>query len=175
MELKPDFAEVHSNLVCTKVFCSGCDAQTLYEEHRRWNQQHAEPLAKFIQPHLGTNCPGSPLAGWLRLPGLSQPCRVIFHDTSSLAHDHRNFEIFCYADVVRPDGITARLRSYADVWQDIAGLTDEQAAQLIHQDRIDILVDLTMHMARNHLLVFARKPVRPCRYAGLPIKAPPAF
>ena len=28
----------------------------------------------------------------------------------------------------------------------------------MRQDRIDILVDLTMHMARNRMLVFARKP-----------------
>ncbi len=74
------------------------------------------------------------------------------------AHDHENFEIFCYADVARPDAITARIRSVADVWRDIAGLTDLQVTRLVGQDRIDILVDLTMHMAGNHLLVFARKP-----------------
>ena len=39
-----------------------------------------------------------------------------------------------------------------------AGLSDEQLADAVRQDRIDILVDLTMHMARNRLLVFARKP-----------------
>ena len=33
-----------------------------------------------------------------------------------------------------------------------------RSADLIRQDRIDILVDLTMHMAHNRLLVFARKP-----------------
>jgi predicted O-linked N-acetylglucosamine transferase (SPINDLY family) len=158
MELKPDFAEVHSNLVCTKVFCSGCDAQTLYEEHRRWNQQHAEPLAKFIQPHLNDRSLDRRLRVGYVSPDFRNHAESFFTIPLLSAHDHRNFEIFCYADVVRPDGITARLRSYADVWQDIAGLTDEQAAQLIHQDRIDILVDLTMHMARNHLLVFARKP-----------------
>ena len=37
-------------------------------------------------------------------------------------------------------------------------LSDEQLADTIRHDRIDILVDLTMHMAKNRLLVFARKP-----------------
>jgi predicted O-linked N-acetylglucosamine transferase (SPINDLY family) len=74
------------------------------------------------------------------------------------AHNHQDFEIFCYADVACPDGITARFRGCADVWRDIAGLTDEQLAQRVRRDKIDILVDLTMHMARNRLLAFARKP-----------------
>ncbi|MGO9467828.1 MAG: hypothetical protein ACLQVF_27130, partial [Isosphaeraceae bacterium] len=75
-----------------------------------------------------------------------------------LAHDHEHFEIYCYADVARPDEITARLHSLADVWRNIAGLSDEQVSQRVRQDRIDILVDLTMHMAGNRLLAFARKP-----------------
>ena len=73
-------------------------------------------------------------------------------------HDHENFEIICYADVARPDGITARLRSHADTWRNITGLSHEEVAAGIRQDGIDILVNLTMHMARNRLLVFARKP-----------------
>ena len=86
------------------------------------------------------------------MPSRSSRCRFSPHTTIE------NFEIFCYADVLRPDEITARLRSCADVWRNIAGLGDEQVAQWVRQDRIDILVDLTMHMARNRLLVFARKP-----------------
>jgi predicted O-linked N-acetylglucosamine transferase (SPINDLY family) len=38
------------------------------------------------------------------------------------------------------------------------GLSDEAAARVIRDDQIDVLVDLTMHMADNRLLVFARKP-----------------
>ncbi len=37
-------------------------------------------------------------------------------------------------------------------------MSDEQLAELIRRDRIDILVDLTLHMAQNRMLVFARKP-----------------
>ena len=74
------------------------------------------------------------------------------------SHDHGSFEIFCYASVHIPDAITGRCRAHADVWRDVLGLSDEQLADTIRHDRIDILVDLTMHMANNRLLVFARKP-----------------
>src|SRR5439155_20402717 len=65
---------------------------------------------------------------------------------------------YCYADVARTDDITAMLKQHADVWQSILGMSDEQAAELIRRDQIDILVDLTMHMAEGRPSLFARKP-----------------
>jgi predicted O-linked N-acetylglucosamine transferase (SPINDLY family) len=73
-------------------------------------------------------------------------------------HDRGRFEIFCYASVNIPDTMTDRCRAHTDVWRDVLGSCDEQVADTIRQDRIDILVDLTMHMRNNQLLVFARKP-----------------
>ncbi len=54
--------------------------------------------------------------------------------------------------------MTARLRRYADVWRDISTFGDEETARLILQDKIDILVDLTLHLIGCRLGVFARKP-----------------
>jgi predicted O-linked N-acetylglucosamine transferase (SPINDLY family) len=158
LELKPDFAEAHSNLVYAHIFRAGCDAQTLHEEHRRWNQRHATPLVKFIQPHPNHRSPDRRLRVGYVSADFRNHCQAFFTVPLFSSHDHEDFEIVCYADVVRPDRITERLRSHADTWRSIAGLSHEQVAQLIRQDGIDILVDLTMHMARNRLLVFARKP-----------------
>jgi predicted O-linked N-acetylglucosamine transferase (SPINDLY family) len=74
------------------------------------------------------------------------------------AHNHAELEVFCYSDVVSADELTAELRSYSDVWRETTGLSDEQVAQIVRTDKIDILVDLTMHMANSRALLFARKP-----------------
>jgi predicted O-linked N-acetylglucosamine transferase (SPINDLY family) len=75
-------------------------------------------------------------------------------------HNHRDFEIiaYCNAPDQVADEMTGRLRDLADVWRNISGVTDEAAVDRIRQDRIDILVDLTLHMANNRLPLFARKP-----------------
>jgi predicted O-linked N-acetylglucosamine transferase (SPINDLY family) len=54
--------------------------------------------------------------------------------------------------------MTERIRGYAHVWRSILGTSDEEAARIIREDGIDILVDLTMHMAYGRPLIFARKP-----------------
>ncbi len=158
LELKPDYAEAHSNLLYTLIFCPSYDAQALFQEHRRWNQYHAEPLATFIQPHLNDRSPDRRLKIGYVSPDFRGHCEAFFTVPLFSTHDHERFEIVCYSDVLRPDEITRRLRSHADAWRSITGLDHEQVAQRIRRDGIDILVDLTMHMAHNRLLVFARKP-----------------
>jgi predicted O-linked N-acetylglucosamine transferase (SPINDLY family) len=84
-------------------------------------------------------------------------------------HDHSQFEITCYAQVFKPDAMTDRFRGYADRWRDIVGISDEQVAEQIREDAIDILVDLGLHTTRNRLLVFARKPAPvQVTFAGYP-------
>jgi predicted O-linked N-acetylglucosamine transferase (SPINDLY family) len=158
LELKPDYVNAHSNLVYTQVFSPGYDAQTLCEAHRRWNQQHAAPLVKSIQPHLNDRSADRRLRVGYVSPDFRN--HVVGQNLLPLLreHDHRRFEIFCYADVPRYDELTDRFRSYSDAWRNTVGLTDDKLAQCIREDRIDILVDLTLHMAHNRLLVFARKP-----------------
>jgi predicted O-linked N-acetylglucosamine transferase (SPINDLY family) len=73
-------------------------------------------------------------------------------------HDRKNVEVFCYANVSRPDEQTQKLRQAADVWRDTLRLSDAQLAEQIRKDGIDILVDLALHGDGHRLLAFARKP-----------------
>jgi predicted O-linked N-acetylglucosamine transferase (SPINDLY family) len=158
MALAPADATIHSNLIYALLFHSSCDAVSIREEQRRWEQKFAEPLRKFHRPHGNDRNP----ARRLRVGYVSADfCfHVICHFLTPLleAHDHSEVEVYCYASVERPDAMTERLRKTADVWRDAFGVSDEALAELIREDQIDILVDLTQHMAHSRLLVFARQP-----------------
>ncbi len=54
--------------------------------------------------------------------------------------------------------MTQRCQKLADQWRSLVGLSDEQAAETIRRDGIDVLVDLSGHTGGNRLLAFARKP-----------------
>ena len=74
------------------------------------------------------------------------------------AHNRKNVEVFCYAEVTKPDATTARLQAAADHWSAISGSSNAEVAAMIREDAIDILVDLGGHTAQNRLVVFAIKP-----------------
>jgi predicted O-linked N-acetylglucosamine transferase (SPINDLY family) len=73
-------------------------------------------------------------------------------------HDPGGVDVFCYANVDSPDSTTEWLRSLVPRWRDITNLSDADAARLVRDDQIDILVDLAGHTERNRLGLFCLKP-----------------
>jgi predicted O-linked N-acetylglucosamine transferase (SPINDLY family) len=158
MELRPHDAAIHSNLVYLLSFHPGYDAPEIARQQRRWSQQHAEPLKHLIRPHDNNSNPDRPLRIGYVSPDLFR--HVVGQNLLPLLaeHDRQHFSLFCYSSTAYPDSFTQILRSNCEVWRDVAHQSDDELAEIIRQDQIDILIDLSLHMANNRLLVFARKP-----------------
>jgi predicted O-linked N-acetylglucosamine transferase (SPINDLY family) len=74
-------------------------------------------------------------------------------------HDRTRVEVFAYySGGEGSDSIQARIRATVDHWNNIAGLSDKQAARRIVCDEIDILIDLGGHTAGAPSAVFALRP-----------------
>jgi predicted O-linked N-acetylglucosamine transferase (SPINDLY family) len=158
IDLAPDNAALHGNLIYALNYIPGIDPASLFAEHLAWGKRHADPLTVLAPPHDNNRT----LDRRLRIGYVSAHfCRHAVHYFSEpllAAHDHEQFEIYCYSDSPSEDDATARILPSADHWRRTSQATDEQLAQMIRDDRIDILVDLAGHISGNRLLVFARKP-----------------
>jgi protein O-GlcNAc transferase len=136
----------------------GADPAEILREANAYAERHAASLTAAAKPHPARSLEGRRLRiGYVSADFREHPV-AYFLEPILAAHDHQGFEIFCYADVRQPDAVTRRLQGYADQWRSLVGSSDEEAAELIRRDGIDILVDLSGHTGGNRLPVFARKP-----------------
>lgn len=67
-------------------------------------------------------------------------------------------ELVAYSMNQRDDKLTERIKKCFVAWTPIVDMSDEQAASVIHADRVDVLIDLAGHSGRNRLPLFAWKP-----------------
>ncbi len=74
------------------------------------------------------------------------------------AFDRRHFDVIAYASAPHADEVTDQLRCLATAWHDVFDLDDQQLAQRIHDDRVDILIDLAGLTRNTRLLAFAARP-----------------
>jgi protein O-GlcNAc transferase len=156
--LRPDVVHAHGNLLYSIQFSPKYDRAAIFAEHRRFNERHALPLAPAKPPVVDSRDPGRRLRVGYVSPNFRVHCQALFTLPLFRHHDREQFEIVGYCDDPAEDPVTAELRGLSDAWHNIVGMTDEQAAARIRDDRLDILVDLTMHMYKGRPLLFARKP-----------------
>ena len=158
ISIRPDFPEAHSNL----LFCLNDDDKLtnndLFAAHREWDERYGRqaprPTAHANEREVG----GRRLRIGYVSPDFRSHSVAYFVEPLLKNHDRQTVEVFCYADVMQPDTVTAHLQGLSDHWLVTTGLSEDQLAERIRTDGIDILVDLAGHTAKNRLRVFARKP-----------------
>ena len=158
IELNPQRPKLHSNKIYAMEFMPGVLPAQLLAEQLQWNRQFGT-VPTLCAP--GASTPS--IAG--RKIRIGYVSAFFFHHAEAFFvlpllenHDRSRFEIHCYADLAFADRVTQRHRNAVDYWHDCAGLSHDQLAMQIHGDRIDILIDLMMHMGRNRAQMFAKKP-----------------
>jgi predicted O-linked N-acetylglucosamine transferase (SPINDLY family) len=157
-DLAPQNPWIQSNLIFALHLHPGESSGDITAEQRRWNLRFGKPAEKPVTSDSHDRNPHRRL----RIGYVSPDFRdhVLGRNLLCLfeAHDRQNFEIIGYSAVTHPDEITRKFQESSAQWRNIAGITDEAAAAMIREDRVDVLVDLMQHMAGNRLPIFSKTP-----------------
>ncbi len=173
VELAPDEAGMGSNMLLALCNVETMTPAMIHDEHHAWGEALSARVPVDGQADPFENRDRSS-ARWLRVGYLSPDFRrhsvAYFLEPILEFHNPRVVESFCYSNLIGPgDAVTERLRGLADNWRDVVGLDDARLTELIREDEIDILVELSGHTRGNRLGVLARRaaPVQ-MSYLGYP-------
>lgn len=159
IEINPEWSDMHSNLLFLMSHGAGIDTTELFKEHRRFGEQFETPWLAKWPAHANERDPERVLRIAFVSADLNNHAMANFI-TPVLENlvDATGLELQIYCNNRRDDSITAYLRKLIVNWQDIQQFSDDQFAERIAEDGIDILIDLSGHSGLNRLPVFARKP-----------------
>jgi predicted O-linked N-acetylglucosamine transferase (SPINDLY family) len=148
-------AAAHSNLIYSLYF-QETDGRKILEASRQWDAQHGKSLRRNRAAMGNERRSDRRLRIGYVSGDFREHCQSLFTIPLLSSHDHQAVKAFCYSSVERQDQRTAQITGYADTWHDVRHLNDAELYSLIQNDRIDILVDLAMHMAGGRPELFAR-------------------
>lgn len=160
IEIAPEDCTVRSNLLFIGHLLEDLSPAALLEEAKIFGKITARQA--------------KPVTRWNNTPNPERSLRIGF--VSADLHFHpvgffiegvlralasRNsgkLEIFAYTSYFRVDPVTKRIKSHCHHWREVFGRMDNEVAEMIQKDEIDILIDLSGHTGNNRLPIFAWKP-----------------
>ncbi|MHC4352785.1 MAG: O-linked N-acetylglucosamine transferase, SPINDLY family protein [Planctomycetota bacterium] len=157
VQAEPGNSDAHSKLLFHMHYLSDQDPGALLAEHKRWGQMHAPPV-RARTSHNNTPDPNRRLRVGYISPDFHTHSVAYNFEPFLRGRDSDAVEVYGYGNVRRQDEMTERLRRQFDCYRGICDLEDQEAACLIEQDEIDILVEIGGHTGNNRLGILAYKP-----------------
>jgi predicted O-linked N-acetylglucosamine transferase (SPINDLY family) len=158
LTFNPNSTTIHSNMLLSALYSPAQTEKSLYDLHCDWSSSYERSEATFNHTTaLATKVERRLNIGYVS-PDLRRHSVSYFLEPILANHDPQAVAVHCYSNSLYEDQVTARLRSYVETWRNIYGVGDNTVAQLICEDKIDILIDLSGHTMANRLPLFSLKP-----------------
>jgi len=157
LEIKPDFEDAILKKIFALDFYPEADVAVHQAVRREWWERIGAHLAQRQLASIDRDPDRRITVGYVSSDFRSHSAALTFLPVLR-HHDHADFKVICYSCSPLVDSVTEQCKAAADGWVDAWQLSDDELADRIQSDQVDILVDLSGHSAGNRLTVFARKP-----------------
>jgi predicted O-linked N-acetylglucosamine transferase (SPINDLY family) len=159
LDKRPDDAVAWSNLLFCLAQSTGVSADELFGEHRRYGEHFEAKLRGSERGFANSKDAERKLrVGFVSGDLRKHVVATFFEPLLEGLAAQSQLELHAYYNHIIDDEVSKRLRGRFAHWHPVVTLNDDELADKIRADGIDILIDLSGHTAHNRLLTFARKP-----------------
>ena len=157
IELKPDYTDAHSNLLMTLNYTTDLDPTNAITMARKFGKFVTENAQMRFSNYQGLSAPKKLRVGFVSGDLCRHPVGHFLESVLSHINPDR-IELIAYSNSNIIDDLSKRIKPFFSKWKSIYNQSDEAVANIIHSDKIHILVDLSGHTAYNRLPVFSWNP-----------------
>lgn len=157
LQIRPDFVEAFSNLLFAYNYSASHDPSSCLAEARRYGQLVSQRATSRFAEWSCARQPRKLRIGMVSGNFCNHPVGY-FLESLLPRIDPSRVELVAYPTHHIVDDLTARIKLHFVDWKPLIGRSDRNAAELIRNDGIHVLLDLAGHTAHNRLPLFAWKP-----------------
>ncbi|KAH8935464.1 hypothetical protein BDL97_17G028800 [Sphagnum fallax] len=161
LQIDPDSRNAGQNRLLAINYINDGGDDELYIAHRLWGKRFNCLFPKFMSWENSKKMDRPLVIGYIS-PDFFTHSVSYFIEAPLVHHDYTNYQIVVYSAVVKADAKTHRFKETVlrrgGVWRDVYGIAEKRVADLVREDKVDILVELTGHTANNRLGVMACRP-----------------
>lgn len=158
LALDPSRLDIHSNLLMCMASTDEVSPSEYLKEALCYGVQAQKAAVPYIDWPLLDKSSGKTLNVGFVSGDLRNHPVAAFIESFIGCFDDRKISLTAFSTTSQVDKVSERLKGYFKGWHCIETLTDKDAAALIYQSKVDILIDLSGHTAGNRLSLFAWKP-----------------
>ena len=155
LELRPDMAMAWSNLLLSLNYSNATTPAQLLDLQRQFGRQFAPPPDRRRVFSRADNGHKRKLRIGYVSPDFRNHVVAFFFEPVLEQHDRTAFDVHCYYTNTDIDATTRRIRDLSDAWREIGHVPMQDAERIILEDRLDVIIDLAGHTAKNLLPVLA--------------------
>ena len=157
------------NYLFTLLFAPSSTPAKILARHLAWGEKFSKDFPPRFKHRPATHAKRAKLRVGYLSADLRQHSVTAFIGAVLKHHDPAQFEIFAYSTSATSDAVSATIKGQVFAWRDVVHKTIAETAQLIYEDQLDILVELSGHTQGNRLEVCALKPAPiQATYLGYP-------
>jgi len=156
--LAPNMPELCSSLIFGLHFDANLSPEARFQAARDWDERFGHPDKVMFPLTKRTLGPRDRLRIGFVSADFRQHSVAQCLEPLLKHYDKSRIEISLFAVSPQEDEVSARFKSYVDLWRAVTPMSPKDLAERIRRDGIDILIDLSWHTGGNRLSMFPMRP-----------------